>query len=191
MRATSTAIQTLANRPPYTPPPAPPTPDAADDDEDLDPAVRKAVDTRLKKVFGAIDQVYTRDRTEDLRSRAELERREVERAYPWFKDIAGEVDEYMRDVDLQLRATPGAYREAAFTILGKRAAKEREEQIARTPAVSGESRIPPAPTSPTFTREEREISRDRLGIDLTEQDDIFAENRPVSIHEYRARRAAQ
>jgi len=67
---------------------------------DVDPAVRQYLDRKLQAYMGEIGQVYSRDRQQDLSYRAQLER---ERA--------------------ATRATPGAYEEAYYLTLGRKAAE--------------------------------------------------------------------
>jgi len=171
----------------------PPPREEKEEDDDTDPsiaaAIERRVDKKLKAVMAGIDQVYTGHRTQDLSYRAEQERRESERSLPSYSDYSSDVDDYMRDLPLDLRSQPGAYREAYYVVRGRRAAEQDALKARQAPAISTETRSTTLDLpSPKITKEDALAARDLFGVNLDEKDDILMGN-AVSIETFRARRA--
>ena len=90
---------------------------------DVDPAVRQYLDRKLQAYMGEIGQVYSRDRQQDLSYRAQLERERAATRLVGFNDLAPEIEQTMANLPPEIRATPGAYEEAYYLTLGRKAAE--------------------------------------------------------------------
>ena len=164
-----------------------PDPEPEPDDEDLDPTVLKAVERRIAKLQQQFEQVYVRDRQNDLGYRAQLEFDRARQSLPAFSKYEAAIKDYMRDVPVHLQAAPGAIEEAYHVIVG-RSYRQQLEQDIRHSQLATSTRSPVAPAATSLSDDDRQFLS-RIGFDLTDEDFSALESRVTDIETYRKRTA--
>ena len=156
----------------------------AEEEEELDPKIAKAVEKRLEKMAGTFAKQYDRDRKEDITYRAELERDRAAQRLPDFGKYSSEVDAYMANVPVHLRATPGAYEEAYHVILGRERRRELEASARRGPTIVSSSRQS-VPETPKVSTDDADWLSSRMGVTLSADEAEILSSRVVTIDDFR------
>ena len=164
-----------------------PDPEPEEAEEDVDPAVLKALEKRLSKFEKTLGEVYVRDRQADQERwyRNEFEKA---KALPKFGELAQDVDSYLQSVPVHLRATPGAVEEAYYVALGRRTRAELERQESRGEPLSATGSRPSAvPTGPTFDSEAKDFLKRTFGEDFSDEELAVLDNKVMSFDDYKKR----
>jgi len=160
-------------------------------DIEVDPAVREYLDRKLQAYIGEIGQVYSRDRQQDLSYRVQLERERAATRLVGFNDLAPEIEQTMMNLPPEVRATPGAYEEAYYLTLGRKAAEMLRGGGQRPVGVATSTRSPGDPGRGVgLSDEERAfIQRKLRGVSFDEDDRSFFSKSEFSIEDFNAHAA--
>lgn len=150
--------------------------------EDLDPALEAYIEGRiqetLRQTTGHLYDAYMQDRKQDLTYRASLEQERASRKFSRFTELDPEVRAYLSGLPLETQAAPGAYDEAYYAVLGRKAEAEAQTRARSAAPLSGSARSPVSSGPAPFSPEEAALAAD-LGI--TEADLSVYGGRFVSI----------
>jgi hypothetical protein len=164
----------------------PPAPDD-EDDEDVDEATKKLVDKKVNKVTEQIAQAYQQERQGDLAWREKQERRAAAQELPNWSQYEADIDEYMKNVPLHVRAAEGAYREAYYAIVGRKMTEQAQAEAQRAPQVvsSGRTQAEPEP-GPRLGDDQQAFLRESFGISLSDKELETLSRKTVTIDDFEA-----
>lgn len=165
----------------------PPVPDEDDDDEEVDEATKKLVDKKVNKVTEQIAQAYQQERQSDLAWREKQERRAAAQELPNWGQYEAEIDEYMKNVPLHVRAAEGAYREAYYAVVGRKVTEQAQYEAQRAPQVvsSGRTQAEPEP-GPKLGDDQQAFLRESFGISLSDKELETLSRKTVTIDDFEA-----
>jgi hypothetical protein len=165
-----------------------PEPDAApEEEENIDPDIQKAIDRRVQQTRQELASAYQQERQQDLSYRARLERKQAAAELPNWRRYEREIDEYMQNVPVHVRAAEGAYREAYYAVVGRHMTEESIAAQSRAPQVVSSGRSPGEPEPrPSVDEAQQAFVQNAFGFDLSDKEFEALNRKTVTIDEFDA-----